>query len=378
MKWSWKVARVGGIDIRVHATFLLLLAWWAAMYYGESGPAAALRGTIFTLALFASVVTHELGHALTARRFGVATRNITLLPIGGVASLEEIPDKPKQELAIALAGPIVTALIALALNVGLRVAHQPTALQEDAIAKGGAAKFIAQLMWVNVSLLVFNMLPAFPMDGGRVLRAALALRGDYLHATEVAAKFGRGFAALFAVAGLFYSPFLLLIAVFVWAGATAESAATIEHAILRDVAVHALTMRSMRTLAPNDRVDSALETDLAGIQRDFPVAQDDRLVGMVTRAALIAALSRNGPQTTVGQCMDTTFPVANPSDRADAIAARLRQTRRQALPVVENGRLLGLVTSEGLAEYVLVAAARRAAARKQAPRGASASIQANP
>ena len=378
MKWSWKVARIGGIDIRVHATFLLLLAWWAAMYYSQSGPAAAVRGTVFTLALFASVVIHELGHALTARRFGVATRNITLLPIGGVASLEEVPEKPRQELAIALAGPIVTVLIALALNLGLRFAHQPTSLQEDAIAKGGAARFVAQLMWVNVSLFVFNMLPAFPMDGGRVLRSALALRGDYLHATEVAAKFGRGFAALFAVAGLFYSPFLLLIAMFVWAGATAESAATMEHAILRDVAVHALVFRPMRRLSPADRIDTALDADLAGWQRDFPVVQEDRLVGMVTRTALIAALSRGDPQMTVAECMETSFPTAAPGDRADAVAARLRQTRRQALPVVENGQLLGIITSEGLSEYVLVAAARRAAARKQAPRRASASVQANP
>jgi Zn-dependent protease len=234
MKWSWKVGRLGGIDLRVHATFFILLAWFALVYYRESGSAvAATRGVVFTLALFVSVVLHELGHALAGRRVGVPTRDITLLPIGGVARLEHIPDDPKQELAIALAGPAVTLVIALTLYVLLRALALPTALLENAVTRGGGGAFLAQLMWVNVSLLVFNLLPAFPMDGGRVLRATLALRRDYLRATEIAARVGRAFALLFGIVGLFYSAFLVVIALFIWFGAAAEYGA------LRSAAAHA-------------------------------------------------------------------------------------------------------------------------------------------
>lgn len=232
MKWSWRIGRVDGIDLRVHATFLILLAWLAIVYYRDFGITGAARGLIFTFALFMSVVLHELGHALVARRVGVPTRDITLLPIGGVAHFDHMPERPGQEVAIALAGPAVTLTIAVLLGVGLRLLGLPMGLTENAIARGGGA-MVAQLMWVNVSLLLFNLLPAFPMDGGRMLRATLALRNDYLRATEMAARVGRAFALLFAVVGLLFNPMLVLIALFVWVGATAEASATKERALRR-------------------------------------------------------------------------------------------------------------------------------------------------
>src|SRR5687768_9887311 len=181
MKWSWKIARVAGIDLRVHATFVLLVAWLAVIEYRSNGTAgAALEGVLFTLAIFGSVVLHEFGHALTARRYGVATRDITLLPIGGVARLERMPHEPKQELLIALAGPAVTAALAIIFYLMLRLFGMSSAMTEG--LAGNQGTFLGRLFWVNVSLLVFNLLPAFPMDGGRVLRAALALRTDYVRA----------------------------------------------------------------------------------------------------------------------------------------------------------------------------------------------------
>jgi Zn-dependent protease len=181
------MGRVAGIEMRVHATFVILLAWSALAAYRDTGSAAgAARGILFTLALFASVVLHELGHALAARRYGVQTRDITLLPIGGVARLEHMPKEPRKELHIALAGPAVTLAIIVLLYVALRTFGLPVVpVAEDVV--GGRSSLLIQLMWANVSLFLFNILPAFPMDGGRVLRAALALRLEYVRATSVAA-----------------------------------------------------------------------------------------------------------------------------------------------------------------------------------------------
>lgn len=265
MKWSWKIGRVSGIDLRVHATFVILLVWLARLYFQDTGTVAgAARGVLFTLALFGSVVLHELGHALMARRFGAPTRDITLLPIGGVARLEYIPEQPKQELWIALAGPAVTVGIAAAIYILLRVLGLPVALVEEAAARGERGAFLAQLMWVNVSLVVFNLLPAFPMDGGRVLRAGLALRMDYLRATEVAARVGKWFALLFGIIGLLYSPFLVLIALFVWLAAASESSAIQMRTLLGGVNVERVMIRDVRTLAASDTLEAALDHVLQG------------------------------------------------------------------------------------------------------------------
>ena len=212
MRWSWRIARIAGIDIDIHATFVILLAWIGLVDYRRAGAAAALEAVLFTMAIFVSVVLHEYGHALTAAQFGVKTRRITLLPIGGVASLERMPDRPRHELLIALAGPAVTFCIVIALYVGLRVAGAPTDAPSSTITGGTA--FFAGLMWINVALLLFNLLPAFPMDGGRVLRAAIAMRTDYARATDIAARIGKVFALLFGLAGLFVvnNPFLVVIA----------------------------------------------------------------------------------------------------------------------------------------------------------------------
>jgi len=212
MKWSWKLGEIAGIGIYVHATFLILLVWVALSHYlaGQS-IAMMLNGIVFLLALFGIVVLHELGHALTAKRFGIPTRNITLLPIGAVARLERMPDDPKQELWVALAGPAVNVVLAAVLYIVLRLTSGVAPLNQFNVVGG---QFLSKLMWVNVSLALFNMLPAFPMDGGRMLRALLAMRLDYVRATQIAANIGQGMAFLFGVIGLFYNPFLVLESVF--------------------------------------------------------------------------------------------------------------------------------------------------------------------
>lgn len=211
MKWSWKLGRFAGIDTYVHATFLLIVAWAAwASYAGAGTAVAAFLGVAFLLAVFGSVLLHELGHALVARRYGIRTRKIILSPIGGLAQLEGMPAHPKQELAVALAGPAVNfALAAVLLGVGTVTAWPMLGLLEG-------------LMWANLSLGLFNLIPAFPMDGGRALRAFLATRMGNHTATEIAARIGKVAAVGMGVVGLFTTWVLVPIAVFVWFAANSE------------------------------------------------------------------------------------------------------------------------------------------------------------
>lgn len=209
MKWSYRLGSLFGIPVYLHLTFLLLLGGLGVISLVQAGLGAALGTVLLVSAVFGSVVLHELGHALTARRFGIRTRDVTLLPIGGVASLERMPRDPRQELLIALAGPAVNVAIAGVLGIWV-------------FLFGGW--FASRLLTINLALAIFNMLPAFPMDGGRVLRAVLARRIGHWPATEAAALIGRGLAIVLGIAGLFTNPMLVLIAIFVWFGAGQEAA----------------------------------------------------------------------------------------------------------------------------------------------------------
>jgi Zn-dependent protease len=221
MTGSWKLGKIAGIDVFVHATFFILVAWVALSAYLPSGSAAAAAsGVASILTVFGVVVLHELGHDLVARRFGIATREITLLPIGGISRLERMPEDPRQELQVALAGPAVNVGLAAAAYAALLVLGSG-AIDRMSVMEGS---FLARLFSINLSLALFNLLPAFPMDGGRIFRALLALRMDRARATEVAARTGQVMAVLFGVAGLFFfNPLLVLIAFFVWTGAAQEA-----------------------------------------------------------------------------------------------------------------------------------------------------------
>ena len=221
MRWSLKIAKLAGIDIFIHFTFFILLTWVAFIQWKLNGSiGAAFSGVVFILAIFSCVVLHELGHALAAKKYGIKTRDIILLPIGGVARLEKMPNQPIQELWVALAGPTVNVGIAALCAVYLLVTNTFTPDNELAITTG---PFVERIMGVNIFLILFNMIPAFPMDGGRVLRALLATRLAYVKATKVSANLGQVIALLFGVIGFFYNPILLFIAFFVWMGAAQEN-----------------------------------------------------------------------------------------------------------------------------------------------------------
>ena len=224
MRWSLKATRIAGIDVYIHFTFFLLLAWVAFIHWKQTGSiGATLVGVLFILSIFACVVFHELGHALAAKKYAIRTRDIILLPIGGVARLEKMPDKPVQELWVALAGPAVNVGIAAALAVYLYVSNSFSPVDQSTMT---TAPFLERILSVNIFLVLFNMIPAFPMDGGRVLRALLAMRLAYTRATRISANLGQGIALLFGIFGLFYNPLLLFIAFFVWIGAAQEARMT--------------------------------------------------------------------------------------------------------------------------------------------------------
>ena len=244
MKWSLKIARISGIDVYLHFTFLLLILWIGLAYWQMEGTVdAVLSGVGFIVALFACVVLHELGHALAARRFGIRTRSIVLLPIGGIASIERTPEDPHQEILIALAGPAVSFAIAGILWLVLSAAGGFVAIDTLSLSESG---FLQRLMLVNLLLGAFNLLPAFPMDGGRVFRALLSLRLGPVRATRIAALVAQAAAVLLALVGLRYNLFLVLIAMFIWIGAVTEASMVSARSVLAGVTAFAVGLLAIK------------------------------------------------------------------------------------------------------------------------------------
>lgn len=355
MKWSWKLGRFAGIDVYMHATFLVLIGWIAlAHWVQEQSLAATLTGVGFILALFACVVLHEYGHALTARKFGIRTRDITLLPIGGVARLERMPDKPAQELWVALAGPAVNVVIAAVLFVWLSLTGPLEPFQNMSVSRG---HFLERLLAANLFLVGFNLLPAFPMDGGRVLRALLASRMEYTKATQTAASIGQGMAFLFGLAGLFLNPFLLFIAFFVYIGAAQEASTVQMKSSLAGIPVARAMITDFRTLSPSDPLARAVELILAGTQQDFPVVEGHRVVGILTKNDLLSALARQGDTVPVAEVMQREFQLADSYDMLESVLERLQECQCHTMPVVRNGDLVGMLTTENLGEFMMIQAA---------------------
>jgi len=367
MKWSWKIGQVAGIGIYVHWTFLILIGWIAMSdVVGGKPPADAILGIAFVVALFACIVLHELGHALTAQRFGVRTRDITLLPIGGVARLERIPENPAQEFWIAVAGPAVNVVIAAVLAAALWLARHQFGGFESTPTRGN---FFEQLMYVNCLLVLFNMIPAFPMDGGRVLRAVLAhFSGDYVAATQTAASVGQALAILFGFLGMFgTNPLLMFIALFVFLGAQEEAYAVQTRAALKGVPVRSAMMTHFRALSPDDTLESAVQELLAGAQQDFPVTVDGQVVGLLLRADLLRALGEGSNQQRVGDAMRKECATVEDNEWLESTFQRMRESNCPSLPVVRSGQLVGMITLENVGELLMVDSAMRERRAHQPP-----------
>lgn len=361
MRWAWRVGKLAGIELKIHVTFLIILIWVGVAHWRAEGTReAVVRGVAFILLLFACVVLHELGHALTARRFGIQTRDIILLPIGGVARLERMPEKPRQELLVAIAGPLVNVVIALLLFGVLVALDQwvPLArLAEDANMTRGP--LFQQLAVINVTLAVFNLIPAFPMDGGRILRALLATRLDYVRATKIAAGVGQFLAFGLGFLGLFSNPFLVFIALFVWIGAAQEANAVELRDRLDGIAVEQVMLTDFRALHASDTLARAIELTMSGSQSDFPVLDEGHPVGILTQAKLLAALQSGGADQPIESAMDREFETAQPRDLVEPVLRRLQEKRQRSVPVVDRDRLVGLLTLDNVGEYFAIQSALR-------------------
>ena len=353
MGWSLPIIRIAGIQLRIHVTFLLLIAWLAFGYYTEGGSAAAAARVVFVLLLFVCVVLHEFGHAFAAKAFGINTPDITLLPIGGVARLERMPEEPIQELIIAVAGPAVNVIIALCLFL-VTGGHE---VFNPATVQGG--NMIAQLLTINVVLVLFNLLPAFPMDGGRVLRALLATRLPYARATQIAATIGQGCAFIFGFVGLLGNPFLLFIALFVYIGASQEAALAQMRDVSRRFPVSSAMVREFRTLTETATLQEAVDALLATSQHDFPVVDESgNVAGILTRHDLIAALRKDDPTIRVGDVMRRDIPTVTTGTRFEDAFRIMQECNCPAVPVLDSmKRLVGLLTPENVSELMMVQSA---------------------
>ncbi|WP_159587105.1 site-2 protease family protein [Chelativorans xinjiangense] len=356
MIWSFNIGRILGTTVRIHVTFLLLLVWIWFMHYRIGGAAAAWEGVAFILAVFACVVLHEFGHALAARRYGIRTPDITLLPIGGLARLERMPEEPGQEFVIAVAGPLVNVVIAVLIFLAL---GGSAGIEQMMQVEDPRADFLVRLAGVNVFLVLFNMIPAFPMDGGRVLRALLATRMTWARATQIAANIGQGLAFLFGFLGLLYNPLLIFIAIFVYLAAAAEA----QNAQIRDIANSVLTGDVMVTeFAALDRsasIGEAIERLLATTQNEFPILDAyGRMEGLLTRNDMIAALKETGPETPVVGAMRTDLPSVHRRQSLTEGFRLMQEKNAPAVAVVDSdGRLVGLLTHETIGEMMMVRAA---------------------
>jgi Zn-dependent protease/CBS domain-containing protein len=353
MSWSLNIGRVAGTVVRVHLTFLLFLAWIFAASYASGGAATAWDSLVFMILLFLCVLLHEFGHIFTARAFGVPTPFVTLLPIGGVAQLERIPEEPWEEFLIAIAGPMVNIVITGALIVLFGADLQANAA---AAVDNMKIPLVDRLAAVNLFLALFNMIPAFPMDGGRVLRALLASRLGYVRATEIAASIGQFVAFALGFIGLLYNPILIFIAIFVYLAASSEAHMVALRAASRGVPVSYAMMTQFATLSPQAQIDEAVQTLLQTSQGEFPVVDDaGKPVGVLGRADLIRAIKTLGPDARVAEAMTAEIPTVSHRSTLEQAFQLLQQKSAPAVGVTDSGgKLVGFVTSETIAEMMML------------------------
>ena len=345
----------------MHWTFLILIGWIFLMHFRMGNSLQdGLLGVAFILTIFGCVILHELGHALTARRFNIGTKRITILPIGGLASIERMPEKPGQELWVAIMGPVVNVAIALVLYILLSATNSvPTQqelveMQENQDALIGSGYFLFNLMIVNIALVVFNLIPAFPMDGGRVLRALLSYRMDRAKATNVAARVGQFLAIIFVFAGFYTNFWLVFIGIFIFLGAGGEASYEATKSMLSDYKIKDVLMTNYTLLSPQDTLDQAVKALLDGQEKEFLVGEEETIVGVLTRDSIIKGLTELGRGASVSKVMRQDFINLHPDMELQEVYHQMLTNGCTVGPVYEGNRLVGIVDRENINELVLV------------------------
>ncbi len=359
MRGALNLGKIAGIKLFIHWTFLLLIGWVVFIELNRGSSTKDILLTILlVLMVFVCVVLHELGHSLTARRYGIGTRQITLLPIGGVASLEKMPEEPKQELLVAVMGPVVNIGIALLLLPFLPKLGQyfdPENLEQ--LQEMTPATFVFRLWLINVLLVVFNAIPAFPMDGGRVLRALLSFRMDRVRATQIASSLGQFIAIGFFILGFFGNPFLILIGLFVFFGASGENRMVQQLTTLRGHRVEEAMMTNYTLLHPDNTVKEIGDALLAGTERNFVIEQDGQVVGILFHQDIIRAMNAGQRDARVGDIMQTEFRNIRPGEELTEVYRFVQGTPQSFFPVMENGKLQGTIDMENINEFMMIQAA---------------------
>lgn len=357
MKWSWDLGKIAGIRLTVHWTFLILIVWIFFIYYRVEGSIQqALTGVLFILTLFVCVLLHELGHSLTARRYGIGTKIITILPIGGLAQLERMPEEPRHELWVAAAGPAVNVVIALLIYIYLQLSgNWPNqSMMEPETLNIATLGFWFYLFVANVILVVFNLIPAFPMDGGRMLRALLAFRMPRARATRIAASIGQFLAIAFVFLGFFGNFWLMFIGIFIYLGAGAESRFETTKSALDGFYVRDVLMTSFETVSSHDKLGHVVDLLLDGTQTEFLVVDQGEVQGVVTRTDLVRGLSQHGKEGRVTDVAQKEFVSLVLDQELIGVYNLLMAGPTRVAPVVERGQLVGMVDKENVDEIILV------------------------
>lgn len=358
MKYALRLGRPFGIKIAIHWTFLLLILWVVAVNINQGADTGqALLSVAFVLVLFICVVLHELGHSLAARRYGIETKSITLLPIGGMANIEGMPEKPKQEIVVTASGLAVNVAIALIL-LGIISTVQGYSFDMD-FEKITSKNFLILLMYTNLFIVAFNLIPAFPMDGGRILRAALSLRFNRVKATKYSMVAGQVFGVIFAITGLFVNPFLFVIGIFVFLGAGYEYTQVRFRSMLTDYTAKDIVMEDYMVLAASDPVKKAVEIMLKTRQTGFLVKEDDNVTGILDKDNIIKGLSEHGEEVEVGEIMTEDFQRVEAKTPLRDIFQTIQKKKAGFFPVFENDKLLGIIDQENIQEFIMVQSALR-------------------
>ncbi|MFM7085210.1 MAG: site-2 protease family protein [Hyphomicrobium sp.] len=354
---SVKILDVGGTEIRVHPTFFLLLVWIGVVHWYRGGFVDAISGIFFILILFLCVVLHEFGHILMAGRFGIHTPQVTLLPIGGVASMERMPEKPQEEILVALAGPLVNLII-----VGLFIYGFGVDLSVEHLSRVEEAPpdFLTQVALANLVLFVFNLIPAFPMDGGRVLRAFLTFNYGYKRATQIAASIGQVLAIFLGVLGLIGNPFLILIALFIFLSASGESGYVSMQDLSRNYRARDAMISNFEALPTAATANTAAGLLLRTTQQEFPVLDSARhLRGVLTREALISALNTTGGQTPVLDIMNRDIVSVREDSQLGPLVKVLHEKDTPIVAILNaDSQFIGYINQQNLAEFFLIRSAQ--------------------
>ena len=362
--WSIPVGRLFGVDIRLHVTFLILLmfVWFtqsAALSASAPGRGMALVGIVFI-----SVVLHELGHALIAKRSGVAVRSIILLPIGGITLMEDVAQpnpNVARDIRIALAGPIVSLLLAAGCGLALSVFYPEASIWSRPWVEAG--NLPRAIFWSNIIIGVLNLLPAYPLDGGRGLRAIFAERMDYVRATRLAVTIGQGFAMLFIFLGV-WNTWFMLIGFFLFVGAQLEDRSVVFQSVLETVRMEEVMLTGFSTLSPADTLEDALHKAVHTLQDDFPVVRGTDMVGVISKQRIVEALRVSG-NGYVQSAMVRVFDIAQRNDSLASAFRKLRGRGLSMIPVVDQERLIGIVTMQNLMHSMALLAEARRLRRQQ-------------